>query len=79
MGSHYPEKSDHDWSLKELEALPTISSGHFDDLKFENPIIRVWLSRMTIADGMPYNNQVTVERLREGIWKTVATYPARKE
>lgn len=80
MGDHYPHRSDLQWSAAELKALPTIEQGHTDNLKFENPIIRVWLSRMTIEDGMPYNDQVTVERrLRNGIWTTVAAYQARDE
>lgn len=64
------------FSLTELLALPTISSGHFDDLKIEKGVTRVWLSRMTKEDGMPYNNQVTVERLVNGNWKQLQQYQA---
>jgi hypothetical protein len=57
------------YSLQELEAMPTIMEGQFDDLKVEethsfedgDSKVRVWLSRMTKEDGMPYDNQVTVE------------------
>lgn len=53
------------YSLQELEAMPTIMEGQFDDLKIEeidgDSKVRVWLSRMTKEDGMPYDNQVTVE------------------
>jgi hypothetical protein len=42
------------------------------DLKF-----RIWLSRMTKEDGMPYDNQVTVEVLENGNWKEVDQYQAK--
>lgn len=65
------------YTLKELEGLKTISQGQMDDLKIEDGNIRVWLSRMTIEDGMPYNNQVTVEELNEnGSWHTIEEYEA---
>lgn len=51
------------YSLKELEAMPTLSQGQFDDLKIETPKMRIWLSRMTKEDGQPYNNQVSIEKL----------------
>ena len=60
------------YTLEDLEDLPTISEGHTDDLKIEKYIygikVRIWLSRMTIEDGMPYNNQVTVEYLDTQNW-----------
>lgn len=65
------------YTLAELEAMPTIHSGHFDNLKFDDGKNRVWLSRMTVADGMPYDNQVTVEKLIDGNWKTVREYQAK--
>ena len=65
-----------DFTLKEIEAMETISSGHTDDLKVENGVTRVWLSRMTMADGMEYDNQVTVERLENGKWSTIKEYEA---
>ena len=65
------------YTLKELEGLKTIMQGQADDLKIEDGNIRVWLSRMTIEDGMPYNNQVTVEKLDEnGSWNTIEEYEA---
>ncbi len=54
------------YKLAELEALPTLSQGQTDDLKVESENKRVWLSRMTIEDGQPYNNMVTVEILKSG-------------
>lgn len=64
------------FSLTELLTLPTLSQGQFDDLKIEKGVTRVWLSRMTKADGMPYNNQVTVERIVNGNWKQLQQYQA---
>ena len=69
------------FSLEELTAIPTMSIGHMDDLKIETKTQRVWISRMTIEDGQPYNNMVTVERL-EYInnvprWQTYKTYEAK--
>lgn len=63
------------YTKEELKAMPTIHSGQYDNLKIETPTMRVWLSRMTVADGMPYNNQVTVEKLIDGCWVTVEEYP----
>ncbi len=62
------------WSASELEARPTISSNQFDNLKVDLGELRVWLSRMTVADGMPYNNQITVELLLNGRWSTFQQY-----
>ncbi len=68
------------YKLAELEALPTLSQGHTDDLKVETENQRVWLSRMTIDDGQPYNNMVTVEKLKGGyINATRKAYELRGE
>lgn len=68
-----------DYTLKQLQARKTIAQGQADDLKIETAQHRVWLSRMTIEDGMPYNNQVTVERFNtvSGNWLTVDEYEAK--
>ncbi len=58
------------YTLAELEALPTLSQGHTDDLKVETENTRVWLSRMTVEDGEPYNNKVTIEKLKGGYIST---------
>ena len=63
-------------TLKELENMPTISSSQFDDLKYETETYRVLLSRMTIADGMKYNNCVTIEAYDGDVWFTIDTYEA---
>ena len=67
------------YTLAELEEMSTIHYGHFDNLKIEtfDPHTRVWQSRMTVEDGMPYNNQVTVEQYhRKKGWLTVDQYEA---
>lgn len=74
------------YTLIYLESLPTIARGQADDLKIESPLSRVWLSRMTVDDGMEYNNQVTEETLYApkyingqwtgSEWKTKRTYQA---
>lgn len=62
------------YTAKTLESMPTISHGHFDDLKIDTGKVRVWLSRCGIADGLPYDNMVSVEKLIDGVWTTVAEY-----
>ena len=68
--------SHHHYTLAELEAMPTLEHGHFDNLKIETPTTRVWLSRMTKADGAPYENEVSVDHYRNGRWETVDRYQA---
>lgn len=65
------------YSLSEIEAMETIHQGQYDDLKIDTGTERVWLSRLTVEDGMPYNNQVTVERLVDGRWETAEEYEAQ--
>lgn len=64
-------------SLAELKALPTLQQSHTDNLKKDTGNERVWLSRMTVADGMAYNHQVTVEVFSNGKWNIVDTYQAQ--
>jgi hypothetical protein len=65
------------WPLEDLKALPTLSVGQDADLKIDQKGVRVWLSRMTVADGAPYDNEVTVEMLVRGGWKTAVTFEAQ--
>jgi hypothetical protein len=69
------------YGAAELRALPTLSVGQADDLKVDTDLprgmgIRVWISRLTVEDGMPYENGVTVEYRVGGRWYTVAEYAA---
>jgi hypothetical protein len=65
------------FSLDELEALPTIAQGQADNLKIDTGIERIWLCRCGVEDGMPYDNAVTLERLEDGAWVFVEMCPAR--
>lgn len=65
------------FSLKELQEMPTLYQGHFDNLKIDKGNVRVWLSRMTIADGAPYDNLVFVQELICGDWIVIDEYRAK--
>lgn len=62
------------YTLEQIEEMPTIHQGQYANLKIDTSTERVWLSRLTVEDGQPYNNQVTVEHLADGSWVTVAEY-----
>lgn len=64
------------YKLKELETLPTLCTAQADDLKVETDTKRIWLSRCGVADGMPYDNQVSVEVYKGNRWEVVETYQA---
>jgi len=65
------------YSLQELNKMDTIMEGHSEDLKYDKKHIRIWLSRMTIEDGMTYNNEVSVEVRVNDQWSIVDTYEAK--
>ena len=65
------------YTLAELQALPTIEQASTGNLKVKAPKKRVWLSQMTVADGAPYNNQVTIETYANGSWAPILTYQAK--
>ena len=58
-----------------LDDLPTLAVGQTCNLKMDDGHERVWLCRCGVADGMPYDHAVTVERLIDGRWKEVDQYP----
>ena len=64
-------------ALEYLQNLPTIESGQYDNLKIQHEDVKVSLSRMTVKDGYPYNNQVRVETLGKNGWILVRTYEAK--
>lgn len=64
------------YSLEELESRPTLHSGQYADLKIDTGEQRVWLERVGLADGAPYDNGVTVEALVGGRWETTGEYEA---
>ena len=76
--------------LEMWEGFSTIQSGHFDNLIYEGTAsdvlrgggdekIRVWRSRMTVADGMPCDDLITVEAYKgpDWIWEKVDEYCPR--
>lgn len=70
------------YKLDHLKALPVLEQGHTDNLMWKGYDIfgraaRVWISRMTKADGAKYDNGVTVESHVNGAWKTMQRYEAR--
>ena len=72
------------FNVKQLKTYKTIAQGHTENLKIKGEDskgkFKVWLSRMTIEDGMPYNNEVTIERCNEETqwnWQTVKSYEAK--
>ena len=60
----------------ELEGMPTLSQGHFENLKAEGEVdgipTRWWLTRMTVEDGEKH--AVHVEQLIDGSWQVVHKY-----
>ena len=66
------------YKLRDLNDLPTLRSGHFDNLKIEEEDeqgkFRVWLSRCSVEDGMPFDNAITVERQIGGVWQNTEMY-----
>lgn len=68
-----------DFTLAELEAMPTLSAAQTADLKIDSDggTERVWLERVGADSGMEYDNKVTVEfYLPYTGWFIVAEYEA---
>ena len=63
------------YKASELRALPTLCVAQADNLKIDTGSLRVWLCRCGVADGMPYDEQITIERLIDGRWIRIAVYP----
>lgn len=64
------------YTLAELQALPTLSVGQADDLKVDDGTTRIWLSRVGVDDGMAYDNMVSVQRYQGNRWTVVDEYQA---
>lgn len=62
------------YTADELRNLPTLATGQADDLKVDTGDTRVWLCRCGVADGMPYENAISVESLVDGQWVDVEMY-----
>lgn len=61
-------------TLREIRSMPIIRTSQYDDVLFENEKYRMWLSNMTVDDGAPYNDQVTVEEYIDGKWVIIMQY-----
>lgn len=57
-----------------LTTLPTLARDQSCDLKIDTGLVRIWLSRVTRADGAPYDHRITVERLRSNHWQVADTF-----
>ena len=64
------------YTAKALNRLETIRKGSTCDLKIDTGRCRVWLSRCSTMDGMPYDNMITVEMWQsgDGLWRVLDTY-----
>lgn len=64
---------------EDIEAMPTINSGHMDDLLYESLYKRLWQSRMTKEDGDDMDNAITIEynNMAACRWETVDRYEAK--
>lgn len=65
------------FTLKEVKSLSTIQQGQYADLKYASLYVRIWLSRLTVEDGEPYNNKITIEYFIDGKWIERDTYEAK--
>jgi len=62
------------WTARDLENLPTLSTGQADDLKIDTAGMRVWLCRCGLSDGARFRRGVSVEILRDGKWEVAHEY-----
>lgn len=63
-------------SLSDLEDMEVIEEGYTADLLINDGRFKVWLERVGVDDGMPYDNAVTIETVIEGKWIEVLMYEA---
>lgn len=69
------------FSADELRDMPILSRSQVDNLHFEAfdyegyDGVRYWVCRAGVADGMPCDNLVTIEILRDGRWEQFDQYP----
>lgn len=65
------------YTADEIRDLPTLCVGQCCNLKVDTGAVRVWLCRCGVDDGMPYDDQITVEVLnpKNFCWEEVEVYP----
>ena len=61
---------------EDIVAMPTIHQGQYANLKYDDGNLRIWHSRMTIADGEL--EPIQVERLVDGCWSDVSDADYRR-
>lgn len=62
----------------ELHRMKTLRQGQYMDLKFDNGRYKVWLSRLTKADGVDMQHEVLVEKKGSKCeWRFLKRYDAR--
>ena len=54
---------------EDVEAMPTINSGHMDELLYESQYKRVWQSRMLKEDGDDMDNAIVIEYNNMAAWR----------
>ena len=62
------------YTPEELAEMPTLSQGHFANLKVDTGQLRYWLSRMTKEDGEKNAVQVEFYNQKLGSWKEIHAY-----
>lgn len=68
--------------LRFLESQETLCVGQADDLKVETTVdgdlpVRIWVSRISVSDGAPRNNDVSMEVFdnKAGMWVEYTSIP----
>lgn len=69
--------TDHTFSLADLQAIPVLTVGQADNVLLNHGGIKVSLSHTAVADGAPYDNQVTVQKNSRNGWQTIREYQAK--
>ena len=62
------------YKAEELKKMPTIATGQAFDLKVESDGLRVFLCRCGTEDGMPYDDAISIEKLKNGNWVETEMY-----
>jgi hypothetical protein len=50
-----------EFTVAEINEMIPIRGGHFSNLVFDDGQYRIWVSRMTKADGAPFDDAIEVE------------------
>jgi len=66
----------HEYTTDVLESMPILAQGQAEDLRTEvelhdGSIGRIWMSRVGVDGGEPWEHTVTLEVRRNGRWHNV--------